>query len=180
MAAASVLAGTFLSIPKAGASTFPPSFTVGGNNSSSPRKTFLETTPPPSFTKVAATLGPWCLQTATQLPKCNVKGRQSYAGRKGGGVSKIPPSRVKGRKGPLTHLHVRPRPRPLPPRPPSHAPPPADSGSHGRPRFRCSQRCATPEATRHREPPTDLSDDSVTPPPFARRCPGGKGKPVPH
>ncbi|EGW06494.1 AT-rich interactive domain-containing protein 4A [Cricetulus griseus] len=62
---------------------------------------------------------------------------------------------------------------PLPP-PPIPAPPP-DSCSHGCPRFRCCRSCATPEATGHRVPSTDLSDDFATPPPSARRCPGANG-----
>lgn len=119
-------------------------------------------------------MGPWCLQTA--IMKCMSNGDRLILGGKMSVKFRHP--ELRGAKDRLSKLHVRPPSRTLP-HAPSHAPPP-DSGSHGRPRFRCSQSCATPKATRHPEPPTDLSDDSATPPPFARRCPGVKGKPVPH
>lgn len=87
---------------------------LGGNTSSPPRKTFPETTPPPSSRRRLPPWAPGDLKAASEM---RVEGRQSYCGRIG--VSTISPSRVKGRKGRLSKLHVRPRPRPLPPRPPA-------------------------------------------------------------
>lgn len=57
--AASVLASTFLRIPKARASTLPHGFTVGRKYLFSPTQDVSRNHTSSVFTKEAATLGPW-------------------------------------------------------------------------------------------------------------------------
>lgn len=113
VAAASVLADTFLSIRKPRASTFPHSFTVRGNTSSPHARRFQK----PHLLGLhdgGCHLG--ALVSTDRNSEMHVKRTQTYSGRKD--VSKISPSRVKRRKGPLQETARAP-----PTSPPSSTPP---------------------------------------------------------
>lgn len=135
------------------------------------RRTFLETTPPPSQPRRLSLV----TKDSMSVSKCISKGEKACSGDY---VGQLRHPEKRGAKDRLRKPHVCPRPRPLSSTPPSplhrRTAAPMAALISGAPRA-----APPPRPPDTLEPSTDLSEDFATPSPFARRCSGANGKPVP-